>query len=95
VQAAVTRFAAAFGTDVRLMVTYEALLLTAVADGQFRTKISLRVPSFNVNLAVVAAANSLVGPVRDRDGHRSPVGRVGSQGKRGDGGAAASVIEFL
>jgi len=64
VQAAVTRFAAAFGTDVRLLVTYEALLLTAVADGQFRTKIGLRVPSFNVNLAVVAAVNSLVGAVQ-------------------------------
>jgi len=63
VQRAVTRFAAAFGSEVHLLVTYEALLLTAVAGGQFRTKVSSRVLSMNVNLAAVAAVNRLIGEV--------------------------------
>ncbi|MFL5282433.1 MAG: threonine/serine exporter family protein, partial [Rhodopila sp.] len=37
VQASVTRFAAAFGCEAHLMVSYEALLATIVAGDHFRT----------------------------------------------------------
>lgn len=60
VQESVTRFAAAFGCEAHLMVTYEALLLTAVAGGQFRTKVGYRVPAMNVNLTAVTAVNRLL-----------------------------------
>jgi len=45
VEAAVARFAAAFGCEAHLMVSYEALLLTIVAGDHFRTKIGSRVPA--------------------------------------------------
>ena len=57
------RFAAAFGCAARLVVTYEALLLTVVSGDQFRTKISHRVPAMNVNMAAVAAVSNLLGEV--------------------------------
>ncbi len=63
VQELVGRFTAAFGCEAHLLVTYEALLLTAVVGGQFRTKVGPRVPAMNVNLAAVAAVNDLVGGV--------------------------------
>jgi uncharacterized membrane protein YjjP (DUF1212 family) len=68
VQESVARFAAAFGCEAHLMVTYETLLLTAVAGEQFRTKVGYRVPAMNVNLTAVAAVNRLVGEVEH--GHR-------------------------
>jgi uncharacterized membrane protein YjjP (DUF1212 family) len=60
VEAAVARFAAAFGCEAHLMVSYEALLLTIVAGDHFRTKISSRVPAMNVGLTAVVAVNRLV-----------------------------------
>jgi len=57
------RFAAAFGCETHLVVTYEALLLTVVSGEQFRTKISHRVPAMNVNMAAVAAVSNLLGEV--------------------------------
>src|ERR1700722_20580152 len=60
VQTAVTRFAAAFGCEAHLMVTYEALLLTVVAGDHFRTKIGHRVPAMNVGLTAIDAGNRLV-----------------------------------
>src|SRR2546427_12176561 len=81
VQRAVTRFAAAFGCEVHLLVTYEALLLTAVAGGQFRTKVTNRVPSLNVNPAGAAAANRL--PGGGGAGRRAVAGgRAGAAGRR-------------
>jgi uncharacterized membrane protein YjjP (DUF1212 family) len=61
VETAVVRFAAAFGCEAHLMVTYEALLLTVVADGHFRTKIGHRIPAMNVGLTAVNAVNRIVG----------------------------------
>ena len=60
VETAVVRFAASFGCEAHLMVTYEALLLTVVADGHFRTKIGHRVPAMNVGLTAVNAVNRIV-----------------------------------
>ena len=65
VQESMVRFAAAFGCEAHLLVTYEALLLTVVAGEQFRTKVGSRVPAMNVNMAEVAAVNRLVGEVEN------------------------------
>ncbi len=63
VEAAVARFAEAFGYEARLLVSYEALLLTLVADGNFRTKIGPRVPAMNVGMSVVTAVTRLLDDV--------------------------------
>ena len=60
VETAVVRFAAAFGCEAHLMVSYEALLLTIVAGDHFRTKIGSRVPAMNVGMTVVVSINRLV-----------------------------------
>jgi len=60
VHESVVRFAAAFGCEAHLMVSYEVLLLTLVAGGQFRTKVGYRVPAMNVNMAAIADVSSLV-----------------------------------
>jgi uncharacterized membrane protein YjjP (DUF1212 family) len=60
VEVAVERFAAAFGCEAHLMVSYEALLLTIVAGDHFRTKIGSRVPAMNVGMTAVEAVNRLV-----------------------------------
>jgi uncharacterized membrane protein YjjP (DUF1212 family) len=60
VEAAVMRFAAAFGCEAHLMVSYEALLLTIVSGDHFRTKIGSRVPGMNVGMTAVEAINRLV-----------------------------------
>jgi uncharacterized membrane protein YjjP (DUF1212 family) len=65
VEAAVVRFAAAFGCEAHLMVSYEALLLTIVAADHFRTKIGSRVPAMNVGMTVVAAVNHLIDEVEN------------------------------
>ena len=65
VQASVVRFAAAFGGEAHLMVSYEVLLLTLVAGGHFRTKVGYRVPAMNVNMAAIADVSRLVGEVEN------------------------------
>jgi uncharacterized membrane protein YjjP (DUF1212 family) len=60
VETAVERFAAAFGCEAHLMVSYEALLLTIVSGDHFRTKIGSRVPAMNVGMTVVVSINRLV-----------------------------------
>lgn len=59
----VQRFANAFGCEVHLLVTYEALQLTLDLNGQFRTKTGRRVPSMSVNMAAVAAVETLLDEV--------------------------------
>lgn len=59
-QDAVARFAAGFGCEAHLVVTYEALLLTVVAGGGFRTKAGLHVPGMSVNLSAVEALNRII-----------------------------------
>jgi uncharacterized membrane protein YjjP (DUF1212 family) len=65
VQESVVRFAAAFDCEAHLMVTYEALLITLLAGGQFRTKVGYRVPGLNVNMAAIADLSRLVGEVEN------------------------------
>src|SRR3984957_4871352 len=65
VQESVARFAAAYGYETHLIVTYEVLLLTLVASGQFRTKIGHRVPSIGVNMAAIADVDRLVSEVEN------------------------------
>ena len=65
VHESVVRFAAAFGYEAHLMVSYEVLLLTLVAGGQFRTKVGYRVPAMNVNMAAIADVSTLVGEVEN------------------------------
>lgn len=60
VETAVARFAAAFGCEAHLLVSYEALLLTIVAGDHFRTKIGSRVPAMNVGMTAVVAINRLL-----------------------------------
>jgi uncharacterized membrane protein YjjP (DUF1212 family) len=57
---AVARFAAGLGYEARLLVTYHTLLLTMIADGDFRTKIGRHVPAMNVDLAAVETLNRIV-----------------------------------
>jgi uncharacterized membrane protein YjjP (DUF1212 family) len=65
VQESVVRFAAGFGCEAHLMVSYEVLLITLVAGGQFRTKVGYRVPSMNVNMTAIADVSRLVGEVEN------------------------------
>jgi uncharacterized membrane protein YjjP (DUF1212 family) len=65
VQESVMRFATAFGCEAHLIVTYEVLLLTLVAGGQFRTKVGYRVPGINVNMAAIADVSRLVEEVEN------------------------------
>jgi uncharacterized membrane protein YjjP (DUF1212 family) len=60
---AVERFAASFGCEAHLMVSYETLLLTVAAGDHFRTKIGRRLPAMNVGLTAVEAVNGLVDDV--------------------------------
>jgi uncharacterized membrane protein YjjP (DUF1212 family) len=69
VEESVVRFAAAFECEAHLMVTYEVLLLTLVAGGQFRTKVGYRVPALNVNMAAITDLSLLLREVED--GRRS------------------------
>jgi uncharacterized membrane protein YjjP (DUF1212 family) len=63
VEAAVARFATAFGCEANLMVSYEALLLTLVAGDHFRTKIGHKLPAMNVGMSAIEALNRLVDEV--------------------------------
>ena len=65
VQASVVRFGAAFGCETHLMVSYEVLLVTLLAGGQFRTKLGYRVPAMSVNMAAIADLSSLVDEVEN------------------------------
>jgi uncharacterized membrane protein YjjP (DUF1212 family) len=60
VHASVARFAAAFGAEANLLVSYEAVLVTLAADGQIRTKIGYRVPGMGVGMSAIEAINRLV-----------------------------------
>jgi len=60
VEDSVQRFAKAYGCEAHLLVTYEALLLTVRLNGEFRTKTGNRVPAMNVNMAAVAAVETLL-----------------------------------
>jgi uncharacterized membrane protein YjjP (DUF1212 family) len=63
VQAAVMRFAEAFGGQASVVVTYEAVIVTLALDGALRTKVGHRVPTMNVGLGAVAAVNRVLAAV--------------------------------
>jgi uncharacterized membrane protein YjjP (DUF1212 family) len=65
VQESMVRFAAAFGCEAHLMVSYEVLLLTLVAGEEFRTKVGSRVPAMSVNMAAIAEVSRLVDEVEN------------------------------
>jgi uncharacterized membrane protein YjjP (DUF1212 family) len=58
--AAVGRFAAAYGCEAHLAVSYETLVLTLVSGGRFLTKIGYRVPGMNVGMTAVQGVNGVV-----------------------------------
>jgi uncharacterized membrane protein YjjP (DUF1212 family) len=60
VRDAVERFAAALGHEVRLVVTYEEIMLTTVGQDGFRTKVGLHLPAMNVDMSAVGALNEVV-----------------------------------
>lgn len=60
VQLSVCRFAAAFGAEANLLVSYEAVLVTLAAGGDIRTKIGYRVPGMGVGMSAIQAINRLV-----------------------------------
>jgi uncharacterized membrane protein YjjP (DUF1212 family) len=61
----VAHLAAAFGCQARLIITYEALLLTLIQNGRFRTKTGDHLPGMAVNLGVIHALNRIVDEVMD------------------------------
>jgi len=63
VEDSVVRFAAIFGYEAHLVVTYETLLVSLVSGEQFRTKVGHRIPSMNVNMAAVTAVDRLIDDV--------------------------------
>jgi len=83
VENAVKRFASAFGCDVHLVITWESLLVTVIHQDAFRTRTGNRVPTMIVNMAAVAAANSLLVRVeeglRDLDEIRSGLAAIEKQ----------------
>jgi uncharacterized membrane protein YjjP (DUF1212 family) len=60
VQALMARFTAAFGAEMNLLVSYEAVLVTLVSGEQIRTKIGYRLPGLGVGMSVIEAINRLV-----------------------------------
>ena len=75
VQVLVSRFAAAFGADANLLVTYEAVLVTLTVGGDIRTKVGYRVPGMGVGLSAIEAVDRLVD---DAEGRRLSLDEVQS-----------------
>jgi uncharacterized membrane protein YjjP (DUF1212 family) len=63
VQMSVERFVVGFSQEAHVVVGYESILVTIIADRQFRTKVGYRVPAMNVNMAAVTAVNSLISKI--------------------------------
>jgi uncharacterized membrane protein YjjP (DUF1212 family) len=57
---AVERFAHGLGYEVHLSINYEALLLTVIAQTQFRTKVGSHIPATAVNMNAVESLNQIV-----------------------------------
>ena len=60
VQASMARFAAVFGVEANLLVSYEAVLVTLIQGDHIRTKIGYRLPGTGVGMAAIEAVNRLV-----------------------------------
>jgi uncharacterized membrane protein YjjP (DUF1212 family) len=59
VQDVVARFGSGLGYELRLLVSYDALLLSVIGADNFRTKIGRHVPAMSVNLSAVEALNGI------------------------------------
>jgi uncharacterized membrane protein YjjP (DUF1212 family) len=59
VQTTVETFAAGMGCEAHLLVTFEALLLTVISGGDFRTKVGLHVVGMTVDMTAVQALNQI------------------------------------
>ncbi|WP_260737661.1 threonine/serine exporter family protein [Tunturiibacter lichenicola] len=57
---AVERFAHGLGYESHLSITFEALLLTVIAENQFRTKVGSHIPATTVNMTAVESLNRIV-----------------------------------
>ena len=64
-QTAVERFAAGLGYEAHLLVSYEALLLTVIAGGEFRTKVGPHVAGLTVDMTAVDALNRITDEVAE------------------------------
>ena len=60
VKSAVERFTQGLGYQAHLSITYEALLLTVISEGQFRTKVGSHIPATMVNMSAVESLNRIV-----------------------------------
>lgn len=56
----VDRLAASLGYEAHLLVSYEALLLTVISDGKFRTKVGPRVEGMTVDMTGMRALDRIV-----------------------------------
>ncbi|HEX3983625.1 MAG TPA: threonine/serine exporter family protein [Acidisoma sp.] len=65
VQVAARRFAAALGYEARLLISYEAVVLTLVSGARFSTKIGSRIPAMNVGMAQAASAFAVMHAVEE------------------------------
>jgi uncharacterized membrane protein YjjP (DUF1212 family) len=65
VQASMARFAAVFGVEANLLVSYEAVLVTLVAGEQIHTKVGHRLPGIGVGMSAIEAINRLVDDAGD------------------------------
>jgi uncharacterized membrane protein YjjP (DUF1212 family) len=59
VKDSVERFAHGLGYEAHLLITYEALLLTVIANGEFRTKVGTHVPGTSVNMTAIESLNRI------------------------------------
>jgi uncharacterized membrane protein YjjP (DUF1212 family) len=60
VKVGVERFAAGLGFETHLLVSYEALLLTVISDGEFRTKVGSQVAGMTVDMMAVQVLNQII-----------------------------------
>ncbi|QHN03594.1 threonine/serine exporter family protein [Granulicella sp. WH15] len=59
VKDSVERFARGLGYEAHLLITYEALLLTVIANAEFRTKVGTHIPGTGVNMTAVESLNRI------------------------------------
>lgn len=60
VETSVERFAASLGYESHLLVSYEALTLTVISSGEFRTKVGPHVEGRTVDMSAMRALNRIV-----------------------------------
>ncbi|MDX2226093.1 MAG: threonine/serine exporter family protein [Verrucomicrobiae bacterium] len=66
VRGAVEEFASRFGCHASLNISYASLQISAVRDGEFRTKVGPRIPALGVNMTVIEGVNTVMASIRHR-----------------------------